>query len=469
MLYSEIKERENRFILSLKIALPFLFVVAFAILVIVTDLDIKSLLKNNIISFLVITFLYIYYILYQIYMAFKTSLIDNITKAFSRDYILKIVDIEKKYEDFTVVLLKINNIEDINDRYGIKKTDKILMLFVYKLDEFLKEEGFKNNKIGHIIGGSFLLVLQTDEKKANHFIKQFIKKIENGQIDNIFLKIFYSVSLSSSENSAEELLVSLYEKIKSDSKDRRKRRINIKVREFEKLIVNCVKNRDFDFRFQPMEDTKTKEIKVYELLVRLNSKKYGKISQNQFISVVNRIGYELAFDMIIVEEIFKIATRYKNMIFSINISSYSIRNSQFLNRVKKLLKNYDIKKYSIIFEINANNTLNDIARLNENINMLKNFGILIAIDSFGTDNTSFKYIKNINFDIVKFDIDYSKRYTEKKHQEILKAFIKIFKSLNVKTVIKFIEDEESYKFFKNIEIDYIQGFIIGKPVKNITS
>jgi len=469
MLYSEIKERENRFILSLKIALPFLFVVAFAILVIVTDLDIKSLLKNNIISFLVITFLYIYYILYQIYMAFKTSLIDNITKAFSRDYILKIVDIEKKYEDFPVVLLKINNIEDINDRYGIKKTDKILMLFVYKLDEFLKEEGFKNNKIGHIIGGSFLLVLQTDEKKANHFIKQFIKKIENGQIDNIFLKIFYSVSLSSSENSAEELLVSLYEKIKSDSKDRRKRRINIKVREFEKLIVNCVKNRDFDFRFQPMEDTKTKEIKVYELLVRLNSKKYGKISQNQFISVVNRIGYELAFDMIIVEEIFKIATRYKNMIFSINISSYSIRNSQFLNRVKKLLKNYDIKKYSIIFEINANNTLNDIARLNENINMLKNFGILIAIDSFGADNTSFKYIKNINFDIVKFDIDYSKRYTEKKHQEILKAFIKIFKSLNVKTVIKFIEDEESYKFFKNIEIDYIQGFIIGKPVKNITS
>jgi len=469
MLYSEIKERENRFILSLKIALPFLFVVAFVILVIVTDLDIKSLLKNNIISFLVITFLYIYYILYQIYMAFKTSLIDNITKAFSRDYILKIVDIEKKYEDFAVVLLKINNIEDINDRYSIKKTDKILMLFVYKLDEFLKKEGFKNNKIGHIIGGSFLLVLQTDEKKANHFIKQFIKKIENDQIDNIFLKIFYSVSLSSSENSAEELLVSLYEKIKSDSKDRRKRKINIKVSEFEKLIVDCIKNRAFDFRFQPMEDTKTKEIKVYELLVRLNSKKYGKISQNQFISVVNRIGYELAFDMIIVEEIFKIATRYKNMIFSINISSYSIRNSQFLNRVKKLLKNYDIEKYSIIFEINANNTLNDIARLNENINMLKNFGILIAIDSFGADNTSFKYIKNINFDIVKFDIDYSKRYTEKKHQEILKAFIKIFKSLNVKTVIKFIEDEESYKFFKNIEIDYIQGFIIGKPVKNITS
>lgn len=468
MLYSEVKERENRFILSLKIALPFLFIIAFAILIVITDLDIRSLLENNIIAFLAITFLYIYYILYQIYMAFKTSIIDDVTKTFSRDYILKIIDQEKEKEDFTVLLVKINNIEDINDRYGIKKTDKILLAFAYKLDEFLKEKGFKNNKIGHIIGGSFLIILNTDEKKANHFIKQFIKKIENGQIDNIFLKILYSLASSSSENSAEELLVLLFEKIKFDSNDRRKnRRLNIKVSEFEKLIINCIENRDFDFRFQPIENVKTKEKKVYELLVRLNSKEYGKISQNQFISVVNRIGYELTFDMILVEEIFKIATGYDDIILSINISSYSIRNSNFLNRVKKLLKTYDIKKGSIIFEISANNTLNDIVRLNENITILKSLGVLVAIDSFGADNTSFKYIKNINFDVVKFDMDYTKHYNEIKHQEILKAFIEIFKDLKIKTVIKFIEDKESYEFFKNIGIDYIQGFIVGKPVKEL--
>ena len=97
MLYSEIKERENRFILSLKIALPFLFIIGFAVFVVTTDLDIRELLKNNIIAFLVITFLYIYYILYQIYMVFKTLLIDNIIKIFLRDYILKIIDKEKTH------------------------------------------------------------------------------------------------------------------------------------------------------------------------------------------------------------------------------------------------------------------------------------------------------------------------------------------------------------------------------------
>ena len=469
MLYSEIKERENRFILSLKIALPFLFIICFAIVIVVTDLDIRELLENNIIAFLIITFLYIYYILYQIYMAFNTSLIDNITKTFSRDYILKIIDKEKEEYDFLVILFKINNIEDINDRYGIKVTDKVLSSFVKRLDNFLIEQGFKNNKIGHIVGGSFIFLLKTNEKKANHLIKQFINKIENEQIDNIFLKLIYSIAESNSENSGEELLVSLYDKLKFNINEKRAvGRLDIKVNEFEKLIVSLIKEKKFDFRYQPILDINSNKVDIYEVLVRLNSKHYGKISQNQFISVINRIGYELKFDMILIEEVLKIASKNRDKKISINISSYSIRNSNFLNKLKKLLTLYDIKRGQIIFEISANNSLNDIIRLNENINILRNIGFLIAIDNFGADNTSFKYIKDVNFDIVKFNIEYSKKYKDKKHMEILKAFITIFKDMDIKTVIKFIEDEKSYNFFKDFGIDYIQGFIVGKPKMEIS-
>ena len=468
MLYSENKERENRFILSLKIAIPFLSIIIFILIIVITDINIKELLKNNIIAFLIITFIYIYYILYQIYMAFETSLIDNITKTFSRDYILKIIDKEKKYDNFLVILLKITNIEDINDRYGLKKTDKILYEFANKIDNFFVKQGFKNIKIGHIVGGSFIFTLKANEKRANHLIRQFINRIENEQIDNIFLKIIYSIVESDSENSSKELLISLQEKLKCDVNERRNsRRLSIKVNEFENLIMSLIEEKKFDFRYQPILNINLKEIDIYELLVKLNSKEYGKISQNQFISVVNRIGYELKFDIILVEEIFKIVSKYKDKKISINISSYSIRNSEFLHKVEKLLTQYNIQKEQIIFEISANSSLNDVIKLGENINILRDLGILIAIDNFGVDNTSFKYIKNINFDMVKFDIEYSKKYKDKKYMQILKAFISIFKDLDVKTVIKFVEDEKSYNFFKDLGIDYIQGFIVGKPVKEI--
>jgi len=88
---------------------------------------------------------------------------------------------------------------------------------------------------------------------------------------------------------------------------------------------------------------------------------------------------------------------------------------------------------------------------------------LISIDKFGANNTSFDYIKNLNYDIVKFDIDWTKKYQNKKVQDIMEGFILIFQKLNIKTVIKFVEDKKSFNFFKNIGIDFIEGYVIDKP------
>jgi len=468
MLYSEIKERENRFFLSLKIAIPFVFFLIFIFFLLTTKINIRSLLENNIIPFLIIFFIYIYYILYQIYMGFKTSVIDNMTKAFSREYMIKIINTILKKEDLLLVGVRIKNIIDINERYGFKKTDIILEKFVHKLNDFLILNGFKNIAIGHVTGGNFIFLIKCDEKQINHIMNQFINNIEKNQIDNIFLKLVFSYVYSNSEDNAEDLLTSLFENIKLDEINRRKkRRLKIKVNEFEKLVMDLIDKKEFEFRFQPILNYENNKIEIYEVLIRLNSKKYGKILQNQFISIINRIGYEIIYDEILIEELFKIYFNSKsNVKLSINLSSYSIRNNEFINKIKKLTKQNEINPQNFIFEISGNNNLNDIMRLKENIDILRKLGFLIAIDNFGADNTSFKYIKNLNIDIVKFDIEYSKKKDEKL-QNILQASIDMFKKLKVKTVIKFVENDNSFNNFKNLGIDFVQGYVVGKPVMKI--
>ncbi len=468
MLYSEIKERENRFFLSLKIAIPFVFFLIFIFFLLTTKINIRSLLENNIIPFLIIFFIYIYYILYQIYMGFKTSVIDNMTKAFSREYMIKIINTILKKENLLLVGFKIKNIIDINERYGFKKTDIILEKFVHKLNDFLVLNGFKNIAIGHVTGGNFIFLIKCDEKQINHIMNQFINNIEKNQIDNIFLKLVFSYVYSNSEDNAEDLLTSLFENIKLDGINRRKkRRLNIKVNEFEKLVVDLIDKKEFEFRFQPILNYENNKIEIYEVLIRLNSKKYGKILQNQFISVINRIGYEIIYDEILIEKLFKIYLDSKsNVKLSINLSSYSIRNNEFINKIKKLAKQNGINPQNFIFEISGNNNLNDIIRLKENIDILRKLGFLIAIDNFGADNTSFKYIKNLNIDIIKFDIEYSKKKDEKL-QNILQASVDMFKKLKIKTVIKFVENDNSFNNFKSLGIDFVQGYVVGKPVTKI--
>ena len=468
MLYSEIKERENRFFLSLKIAIPFIFFLIFIFFLLTTKINIRSLLENNIIPFLIIFFIYIYYILYQIYMGFKTSVIDNMTKAFSREYMIKITNTMLKKENLLLVGVKIKNIIDINERYGFKKTDIILEKFVQELNVFLVLNGFKNIAIGHVTGGNFIFLIKCDEKQINHIMKQFIHNIEKNQIDNIFLKLIFSYVNNNSEDNAEDLLTSLFENIKLDGTNRRKkRRLNIKVNEFEKLVMDLIDKKEFEFRFQPILNYKNNNIEIYEVLIRLNSKKYGKILQNQFISVINRIGYEIIYDEILIEELFKIyLDSSSNVKLSINLSSYSIRNNEFINKIKKLTKQNGINPQNFIFEISGNNNLNDIIRLKENIDILRKLGFLIAIDNFGADNTTFKYIKNLNIDIIKFDIEYSKNKDEKL-ENILQASVDMFKKLKVKTVIKFVENDNSFNNFKSLGIDFVQGYVVGKPVTKI--
>ncbi len=465
MLYSEIKEREKRFFLSLKIAIPFVIFLLFIFFIITTDIDVKSLIKNNIVAFLLIFFIYVYYILYQIYMGFKTSMIDNVTGAFSREYVLKEIDEKMKDESFLVVAVKITNIVDISERYGIKKTDKILKTIVMKIDDFFTEKGYKNISIGQIIGGNFIFLIDDNEKKINHYLKQFINSINN-DVEGVYLNLVFSYIRSDSQNSAEEILISLFEELQIKSRDRRNpKRLNIKVSEFESLIVDLIKGREFDFRFQPILNLKNDKNEIYEVLIRLNSKKYGKISQREFISVVNRIGYENIFDIILIEEILKISSSYGyNKKFSVNISIYSLRNSKFLNDIKKLTKIYKDSVNNIILDISANRCIDDTIKLNENIRILKNLGFMIAVDNFGGDNTSFNYLKELDFDFVKFDMDYSKKYNQSKYNDILSSLIMIFKNLDTKTVVKFIESEDGYRYFKDVGVDYLQGYIVGKPI-----
>ncbi len=465
MLFSEIKERKNRFFLSLKITLPFIFFLLFLFIIIINDINVKLLIFNNIIAFLIIFFLYFFYILYQINMVFKTTVIEPITKAFSRKYMLEIINKKMKNEKFLLVGIKIDNIIDINERYGIKKTDNFLKKFINKLDNFLKSNGYKNNIIGNIIGGNFSFLIKCDDKKINHLMNMFIIQQENHPIDNILVKIKFSYIQSNSEDNAKDLLTSLFEHLKFDDiEKRKKKRLNIKVDEFEKLVINLIENRKFDFRFQKINNIKTNKCEIIEVLVTLYSQKYGKITKKQFISVVNRIGYEILFDEILIEEICKIFLEIKKDIkLSIKISSNSLKNNRFIHNIQSLCKKYQLDNSKIIFEISGSNCQNDIKRLNENIQILRKLGFLISIDNFGANDTSCNYIKNLDYDIVKFDIDWTKKYQNEKIKNIIKGFILIFQKLNIKTVVKFVEDKKSFNFFKNIGVDFIEGYVIDKP------
>jgi len=204
VLYSEAKERQNRFIVSLKISFPFLI----SALLLYHIFQISPDDLENFTLFLILVPIYIYYIFYLLYSSFRLSIIDPITNTFTRKEILKKIK-NQKFES-TVILIKIDNIEDINDRYGVTNTDKILKIFSQRLDGFLKKHNFKKPAIGRYAGGYFLLILNGEKKELKHLITIYEKKLKNIGINNIELKIDFVLLNSDYDRSVKNIIKKLF-------------------------------------------------------------------------------------------------------------------------------------------------------------------------------------------------------------------------------------------------------------------
>jgi len=459
MLYSELKERENRFIISLKISFPFLILALFLFYIFKVS-------PNDIVGsvlFVILIPIYIYYIFYLIYSSFKTTLIDPITKTFNRKEIYeKIEKIKKKRNDFTVILIKIDNIADISGRYGITNIDNILKVFIKKLDTFFKNHKFKDVSIGRYDDGHFLLILKGREKELKHLIMIFEKKLKNVGINNIELKIDFSLLSLNYDKNIKNIIKKLFLLIK-DNKDI----LDIKPNELEKIICDAIDRENFVFKYQPLIH-KDKKNMILEILPKIYTKNRSVISRVQIQRAVNHLGRETQFDKKIISTLLKELENFdfEDKLISIKLSAVTIRNIEFRHFLNEIFSKSPLKPENFILEFSERRAYKEICRFREILNQYKQSGFKIGIDNFGGNNCSLEYIKTLPIDIVKFDIEYTKNISNERYQHITEAYIKLLNSLHVDTVIKFVDKEDTYKIIEEFGFDYIQGFLVSK-LKNL--
>lgn len=464
MLYSESKERENRFIIALKIGFPFLILTL--ILFYIFTLSMDEL--ENYILLIILVPIYIYYIFYLIYHGFKSTLIDSITKAFVRKEIInKIISTKKIKGESTIVLIKIDNIVDINERYGISNSDKLLKIFVEKLDIFFKNYNFKDLPIGRYGGAHFLLIARAKKKELAHLLTIFSKELKNIGINDIEIKIEFSLLESDYDKNVNTIIQELFSLI-DVSKNSGDSIPNIKPNEFEKIVFDAIEHDKLIFKYQPSLNYKTNKVEIFEVLTKVYTKNDGMLSRTQIQRVVNHIGYETIFDKKIIAILLK-ELENKNLndvLFTIVISPVSLRNNEFIKYIYQLFYKSKLKPENFVLVFSETRAYKEIHRFKEILTQYRKFGFKIGLDNFGGDNCSLEYIKNLPIDIVKFDIEYTKNIEKENYKHILKGYITLLKSLNIKVMIKFIDKKELLDGMLKFEPDFVQGFIISKP-KNL--
>ncbi|PSM53059.1 diguanylate phosphodiesterase [Campylobacter blaseri] len=459
ILYSLNKEREKRFLISLKIILPFISALIILNYIIFSKLSYDY---QEVILFLILILFYAYYVAYLIFFAFKNSIIDEVSKAFSRDEIVKILKKTiKKNRKKNAVLIKIENFEDINLRYGYQNGDKLLEKFVYEITYFFKENGFKNLPIGRCSSNIFMFLVDCKTTKLQHMLRTFERKLSNEGINNIEVKIKFADVLTTYDKNYENILNFLMTNIFNLDSEKENYEA-IKLDTLDELVLYAIEKSNFEVKKQTIKSIKDDK-DLLSLYVYIKSDEIGNISKNRVLNIAAKNNYEIRYDLKVIEFIADNFEFIKYDRFFIEISPVSLRNESFKNEIFRMITNKIIDPNKIVFEINEKTFYSDLNRFKEIIEQFKEYGFKIALNQFLGLNYSVEYFKSLNFDYLIYDIEINKNLSDKKINEIVKSFNNISDKLNVKTIAKFIDKENLYEEYKNNGIDYIQGFYIDRP------
>ncbi|MRI57988.1 MAG: hypothetical protein C6H99_00600 [Epsilonproteobacteria bacterium] len=469
-MYSVVEDRRRKFLLALRTSVPIILLTV--LLVIVTFEEDRTFLYDLFILLLGLL-ASVYFVFFMVFENGQEKILDDITQTFNRKHFEKFLYRYLKPENGYLALISIDNIKEINDRYGIANGDKVLKKFALLLDHFFSKR-FGSVPIARIKAGDFLVGIHGQEEEVEKALKEFLENYDNSFIDNMEIKIFGSYEYID-HKSFQSLLDRLYEEIyyckgkcKALSKnDNVVKKRKVKGDDFERFIADMIAQRNLLLLYQPTLNLHTNRFDLAEIIVKLTDDEGNIIHPSQYIPVINRLGLENEFDLALCEILIDEIKKYgllEDIYYSFNISPYSVRNRRFSQRFFTLFKDAGIDPGKMVIELYESGIYKDVDFYERILSIYKKEGFLLAFDNFGACNASIEYIKRIDVDFVHFDKFFTKKIDDKRYGVLLHAWVSAFKKLGIKSVIKFIDDINMVEKFRRIGVDYVQGFAIAKPM-----
>ncbi len=238
----------------------------------------------------------------------------------------------------------------------------------------------------------------------------------------------------------------------------------------ENIIEKEIDNNRFFLEYQPVLDAKTKQITGAEVLSRLNSESEGVLTPGSFMSAVDSVGINHKFDYYIFEKNCKWISNDKEQRqaykYTTNFSRSTLCEPQFAEKIIAIAEKYGLNFSCLAVEILEDKNITGEARkqMINNLSVLKEKGISVLLDDFGSGYTTFSDLQNLDISIVKIDRTITQNSVTDTGFIILKNIIRTAHDIGFKTLCEGVETHQHEEAVINAGCDFLQGFYYYKPM-----
>ncbi|GGD11483.1 putative bifunctional diguanylate cyclase/phosphodiesterase [Aureimonas glaciei] len=382
---------------------------------------------------------------------------------------------------FATLLIDIDFFKNFNDHYGHQEGDRCLILVAQSLAELVEQHGATVGRFG---GEEFIVLAQMADSEGIAPLAEAIRRsIEDLQLEHVqrpdgdrFVTVSIGAAFSGNQSSGKlERLITEADRALYRAKasgrnciwvfDPNEPQARDNGEDIATVLQVAIAEGLVSLVYQPIRNVVSGRLEAAEVLMRLKMPDGRMISPMVFIPVAERTGaiMELgrwairsACQMLVAEEWLPL--------LSVNISAVQLKAPGFAISVAAILAETSISPQRMAFEVTEGREIETHPDVLRSIGELKQLGVKLWLDDFGTGFAGLSCLRAIEFDTVKIDRSFLHDTPGPRGVRLLQDIVTLLGNRGHGIVVEGVETERQLGLMRSFGIDCVQGYHVGRPM-----
>jgi diguanylate cyclase (GGDEF)-like protein/PAS domain S-box-containing protein len=420
--------------------------------------------------------------LQMLHLAEHDALTDLPNRLLLNDRLARSIALARRYgRRLAVLFLDCDRFKHINDTLGHAVGDQVLRSIAKRLSTCVRE----SDTVSRHGGDEFLVLLsEVDQPEDARLIAEKIVSsvAEPHFVSGHELQLTASVGIALYPEDGQDAqsLIMRADTAMYHAKNTGRNRVgfyradmeapSIKRSSIESELRSALDKHEFELFYQPTIDLETGVISGAEALMRWNHPERGLVAPDQFIPAAEASGLIIPMGRWALCEACRQAKAWQDaglppIPIAVNVSALQFRTAGFLDDIKRFLGESGLLPQYLQLELTESALMVDNASTTSLLEVLKQNGVILKVDDFGTGPSSLSYLQRCPVDVLKIDQSFvADIEPTPEGAPLVRAVIAMGKGLGCRVVAEGVETKHQFAYLRAENCDEGQGFHFSPPV-----
>jgi diguanylate cyclase (GGDEF)-like protein len=387
----------------------------------------------------------------------------------------------ERQSEVALFLIDLDNFKAINDRFGHKIGDAVLVETAERIGRMLPPDAILSRMGGDEFACA-LLIEAGGRGRADRLASDVLSTISCPvSCDDVIVDVTVSMGLATSGQAgqgdtppADTLIhwadIAMYH-AKKHGRDRYawfepQMESDVRFRNaLQSALRHGIEKGEFVPYYEQQIDIQTGKLVGFEMLARWRSPEFGVVTPEMFIPLAEEMGVIGELSERLIRQALEDAKGWDDTLtLSVNISPVQLRDPWFAQKILRLLSESGFPPHRFEIEITESCLHENIAVVRAIITSLKNQGVCVSLDDFGTGYSSLAQLRALPFDRLKIDRSFVSELAKAgANSELVSAIVSLGRGLGLPIVAEGIENSEALEALRALGEIKGQGYLYGRP------